>query len=87
MFALFGLATMVAAQTTTVDIMLMGMEAESLYASVVDVKDSLTTFSMDCEDKDTCGLVPQTIIQGDDIFSAQLHLTPGEAFGGGAMYV
>ncbi|KAI6783393.1 uncharacterized protein J7T54_004420 [Emericellopsis cladophorae] len=77
-FAVLGLTTLVAAQTTTVDIMLMGSEAKAVHASVVAVEDALTTFAMDCDDQDSCGLVPRTIIQGDGTFSAQLIMSPAD---------
>jgi len=82
-FAMLGLATLVAAQTTTVDIMLSGAEAKAVHASVVAVEDALTTFAMDCDDQNSCGMVPQTIIQGDGTFSAQLFLSPAD----GSLYV
>ncbi|KAG9255852.1 uncharacterized protein F5Z01DRAFT_672500 [Emericellopsis atlantica] len=81
-FAILGLATLVAAQTTTVDIMLMGSDTEAVHASVVAVEDALTTFAMDCDDQNSCGLVPKTIIQGDGTFSAQLTLLPEDGYAG-----
>jgi hypothetical protein len=55
------------AQTTTADILLPGYDPGNIGASVVDVKSSLTTFSLACLDKkDDCGILYDGLItQGE----------------------
>ncbi|KFH47710.1 hypothetical protein ACRE_012940 [Hapsidospora chrysogenum ATCC 11550] len=59
------------AQTTTADIILPGFDPGNIGASVVDVKSSLTTFSLACLDKtEECGILYDGLItQGESYWA------------------
>lgn len=66
---LLALSGVAIAQTTTADILLPGFDPGNIGASVVDVKSSLTTFSLACIDKnEECGI----LYDG--------HITQGESY-------
>lgn len=72
-FGLLALSVAALAQTTVVDVIIPGWDAESFYASVKGVEKSVTTYVFECRD-DTdpleCGLpYGGTIIQGESTWS------------------